>query len=797
MNNASDYNARRLETARRTKDQITRWACFVTAGSVAILALVLAAVADQRFLFGKPVRFGFFIVLCAIVIAGTARLILLLSRRSTLKEAALELETQDAQTGCVISTAAEYVSGEKKPDNDYEPEIVEALHRQAANKLVTIHDPYRTRFIKYAAAFGFVVLVLCLFLAIAPAPVTALQRVASPWSDASYTSFRVTPGTAEVPGGADQEVQCAFEGLPPKQPLLLWRTAGSTGWTSVVLSAGENTNSYTFKAVSNSVEYAFEANGAQSPTFTLKTFVPPKIASLKVKMQLPAYTARPPSVSDDPNLTVLRGSELEFQMNTTGDVVQSHWRGDQVDGGDFLSNSNSTWMYKMVARTNTFYRIELLDRTGHKGGNQSAYQLSVTADEPPKVVISQPGTDIRADPTNKVPIKIEATDDYGLAELKLVFHKLNSPEQTIVLPLNPTNRLEAKAETEIDLSKLELSDFDVVAYHAEACDNNTLDGPGIGKSPVYFIEITSREQPLSQCHGGSSTSVNLLTLEKQILGATVRASSTDEPKLDDIAAQQEKTRNYAELFKASPLFGEAPPEAMARFESAIANMDHAQQTLAVHDKPASMKAEEQALADLYQTARLLPEFESQCRGGNCKGLKVLLQAIEKQKKQTRDGTRAELARLLQELRKAQAGQKQLQGAYQSACKNPGNGQPNENASNSELAKQQEKLAAEAAALQKKLSELAGKDGRISHSQSATVGRARSAMVQAAQEVKSGKTTAAVNSGQNSVMELGNAIGALELLYKHEASTADVSDEEYPKQFESAVSEYFKRLSHQE
>ena len=363
---------------------------------------------------------------------------------------------------------------------------------------MTIHDPYRKRFIKYAAAFGVVALALCLFLAIAPAPVTALQRVAQPWSDASYTTFRVTPGTAEVPSGVDQEVLCAFEGLPPKKPQLLWRTPGSAAWNAVALSAGEKTNSYIFKSVSNSVEYAFEANGAQSPAFTLKTFAPPKIASLKVQIQLPAYTGRSPSVSDDPNLTVLRGSELEFQMNTSGDVVQSHWRGDKVDGGDFLSATNSSWKFKMSARTETHYWVDLLDRAGHKGGNQSAYQLSVTADEPPKVVISQPGTDIRANPTNKIPIKIEATDDYGLTDLKLVFNKLNSPEQTIVLPLNPTNRLETKAETEIDLSKLQLNDFDVVAYHAEARDNNTLDGPCIAKSPIYFIEITGRERPLSR-----------------------------------------------------------------------------------------------------------------------------------------------------------------------------------------------------------------------------------------------------------------------------------------------------------
>ncbi|MDB6057200.1 MAG: hypothetical protein JWO95_1044, partial [Verrucomicrobiales bacterium] len=683
MKNPSDNNASRLETQRRTKDQITRWAWLVTAGSVAVLALIIAAIADQRFLFGRPVRIGFFVVLCAIVLVGATRLLLLLRRRSTLKQVALELENQNPQTGCVISTVAEYISGEKKPNSEYEPEIVEALHQQAANNLQAINDPNRSRFIKYAAAALVVAVIFCLFLAIAPAPVTAIQRVAQPWSDASYTTFRVMPGTSEVAIGADQQVQCVFQGLAPRNPQLLWRVAGSTAWNVVVLNAGEKTNSYTFNAVSNSVEYAFAANGAESVTSTLKAFAPPKIASLNIKVQMPGYTGRAAYVSEDANVTVLRGSQLDFQMATSGDVVQVNRRGenpsDTAQQSTFVNASPNAWTHKTIATTNTDYSIDLLDRTGHKGGSDKPFHLLVTADDPPKVVISQPGTDIRADPTNKIPLTIEATDDYGLSDLKLVFNKLSSPEQTVVLPLNPTNRLETKTVTEIDLSKLQLADFDVVAYHAEARDNNTLDGPGVGKSPVYFIEITSREKPLSQCQGGgSSTSVNLLTMEKQVLGATVRANSTDATKLDDIAVQQDKTREYAEMFKASPLFGEAPPEAMTKFESAIENMGRAKQSLSAHDKTASMKAEEQALADLYQTAKLLPEFESQCRGGNCKGLKILLQAIEKEKKQKHDSTRTELAKLLQQLKQTKSEQKQLQSQYASACQNPGNGQPNPN-----------------------------------------------------------------------------------------------------------------------
>ena len=59
--------------------------------------------------------------------------------------------------------------------------------------------------------------------------------------------------------------------------------------------------------------------------------------------------------------------------------------------------------------------------------------------------------------------------------------------------LQPEHTGEVVATAELDLSAMDLKTYELVAYHAEATDNNTLDGPGTGKSPVYFIEITDEE----------------------------------------------------------------------------------------------------------------------------------------------------------------------------------------------------------------------------------------------------------------------------------------------------------------
>src|SRR5262249_42128562 len=146
--------------------------------------------------------------------------------------------------------------------------------------------------------------------------------------------------------------------------------------------------------------------------------------------------------------------------------------------------------------------VELADEKGHAGGNESAYHIKALPDAPPKVEIPDPGQDLRAEATNTVPVKISMTDDFGLREVRLVYHRLGGPEQIITAKRDSERNSQFTAE--IPLAALELKENELVAFHAEASDNNTLDGPGVGKSDVFFVEITNQEgggKPKSQAKG--------------------------------------------------------------------------------------------------------------------------------------------------------------------------------------------------------------------------------------------------------------------------------------------------------
>src|SRR5262245_6873012 len=136
MNKHSEYTGDRLESARRAKNRIRLLNCIIVV-CTAILAIILtAALIDYWWLLsfaGRCVSVALMTILAAIGIVRFGRLLL---RPLSAKQVALEMESHRPELGCVVSTAAEYLSGGRTPSEEYEPELVAALQEIAAKRLL-------------------------------------------------------------------------------------------------------------------------------------------------------------------------------------------------------------------------------------------------------------------------------------------------------------------------------------------------------------------------------------------------------------------------------------------------------------------------------------------------------------------------------------------------------------------------------------------------------------------------------------------------------------------------------------
>ena len=820
----------RLSQFCGTRDRAVR-RCWLLAICEAILLVTLAlALLDYWWVLPPVVRTTGALALAALAVLGVARLIGFYRRPTGLKKGALEVESKQPDLGCEISTSAEYLSGERQVVHEYEPELVAALEARAAQQLGTAPINYGSKLRLYGATLGVsLVCFLCLVIAV-PAMLTALQRTTIPFSKAHYTKVEVRPGDIEIPVGRDLDVTNIFSGRLPKNPRLHWQEAGAAQWQAVAL-----TNSLagiyrlTLTNIRCDTSYRVTGGDGASGIYRITTYVPPAVRDLTVMIRFPDYTGLKPAIQKSPDIAVVRASTAEIHLEPSVELASAKLRFSALPELTLTPETNGFWGGSFQVTKDTDYWIELVDKKGHHGENEKPYHIRALPDNPPKIEITEPAKDIRASNTNKVLVRMSVTDDFGVNEIKLVVNKLGDAQQVIAAKRDRTRDGEITATAELDLSALGLKEYELVAYHAEATDNNTLDGPGVGKSPVYFVEITNEEgKPcLSQ---GQGQKVNLLVIQKQIIAdSTALAPKAKAEEFDALSTRQRDAVEFGQLYLDALEGGGAPAPAVSEMRAALHDMTNGATRLQEKNRAEALPAEEGALAHMYQVLRLLPELENLPTAPRMANqqppaspkLKVVLEAIKQRKKE--DSTNQEIQEALDQAKDLARAQSALNSALRlpdsdsskasgSESRSPGTRQPETTQGDSqsptasqeapspsakEMAENQNRLSEEARRLAEKLRRMASRNSRLGHNAGNDASQAASKMAAAGQAMGQGNLGLAGQQAVEGEVALHGVIARLERLLKNQPEPSDIANEDFPKAYEALISEYLKKLSHAE
>ncbi len=834
QNDPAKLAAARLTDACRTRDRAARLRWTLAICEATVLAALVLALIDYWWMLSVAARSVGALLLAALALGGLARLIQLYRRPTGLKKGALEVEAQRPDLGCEISTAAEYLSGERRIIHEYEPELVAALETRAAQKLNTQPIDYRKKLRLYGAALAFSLLGLLALLVALPAMLTALHRTTIPLSRAHYTTVEVRPGDIEIPVGHNFEITNIFSGRLPKHPLLHWQPAESSQWQEVALTKpGAGTYTLMLSNISGDIYYRASGGDAVSQNYKITTYIPPAVKDLAVAISFPEYTGLPPVSQKSPDVTAVRASTLQLQLEPSVPLAGAKLRFSSLPELALAPGTHGTWTGNLQITKDAEYWIELTDKKGHRGANDKPFHIRALPDNPPKVEVAEPGQDIRSSNTNKVLVKLSVSDDFGVNEIKLVVNKLRGPQLVIPATRQAEHNGEITATAELDLSALGLNEYELVAYHAEATDNNTLDGPGVGKSPVYFVEITNEEgRPcLSQ---GRAQKVNLLVIQKQIIAdSTALAPKARADEFNALAARQRDATEFGQMYLDALERGAAPEPAVKEMQAAIHDMNSAVTSLQAKNRSEALPPEEGALAHLYQVLKLLPELENlptqppmagQQPPANPK-LRVVLEAIKQRKKE--ESNNQEIQEALNQARELA----RSQSALNSEMRHPGNNNSNGSAEDAtapgsnrgdqrepndasdhgasprpdasaapdaqQLAERENRLSEEAGHLAEMLQRLAGNNSRLGHNAGNNATRAASKMASAGKAMRQGQLGLAGEQGMEGEVALRGVIAQLERFLKNQPEPSDIAHEDYPKSYEALISEYLKKLSHAE
>jgi hypothetical protein len=353
---------------------------------------------------------------------------------------------------------------------------------------------------RWTALGGIATAVLAAALVAAPAPtLLAARRLLHPslTEPARIVRFAVEPGDAEVDAGSDLTVTARVEGTRDvphirfAAPGAAWAAAAMSG-----VSEARDARSYTFtfRKMDQDLAYQIAAAGRESDTWTVRVTEPPRVLGYRLTYVYPRYSGLPAEtrVAASGDVSALAGTEVTLDI----EVNDPESGGYLEIGGARLDLARASDSMGRVAsftvREPRRYRVHLTDRRGRDRFVSPEFAIEPVPDRPPALTVLHPARDIDLPEQMRVALAATAVDDYGLTQIVLQ-HQVGD-RAPVRETIARTSGREWTGTRDWDLSALDLVPGDVVTYHLEVFDNDTVSGPKGTRSDTYSIRFPTVDE---------------------------------------------------------------------------------------------------------------------------------------------------------------------------------------------------------------------------------------------------------------------------------------------------------------
>ena len=350
----------------------------------------------------------------------------------------------------------------------------------------------------------------------------------------------VQPGDTQIERGSDVNITAHVNGHFGAPVELYYRvgepdeTASTTKWQSLLMqktSTDVDRNGQvsdpsllyhvTLEKVSRPLQYYISVEAVVSKQYQLTISDEPVVTQFQYRLNYPAYTQLQPqtlpvNVGD---IQTLFGTEVVFTGESNRplkaaflvfegsadvplEVKETTVRQTSVQPLEAGQTQGTTQTARgaegaFVAQQSQKYHIRITDLDGFMNRDPINYTLTVFEDAVPDVSILAPARDAVLDNAMLVELKVEATDDYGIQELQLVYRVEVEAAEAVNLPLKRWGGAGAEVRRSVflaytwDVDQIGIFPGETLAYYVQALDNDAVSGPNVGKSPTYTLRFPS------------------------------------------------------------------------------------------------------------------------------------------------------------------------------------------------------------------------------------------------------------------------------------------------------------------
>ena len=635
----------------------------------------------------------------------------------TLRDVALNVERNHPDLEDRLVSAIEF--GDRESADPIEAHMLQRLLEDTVERVKGINfkatiDHSRTR--KYVGIAALVVVGCVILSLLFPTEIhTSLLRVLVPWEKTDpilTTRLAVEPGNARILRGKSLPIHVTVTGKSADKVVLTYRDIGAQHPPTSDVKENEQLPktmigmlqnpddkrgfAYEIFNIDADMEYYVVANEATSERYTVEVFEMPKVTEISIAYTYPDYTGLKPVVQTGTgDVRAVVGTQAEIRLTTNkaiqdaSIVISQEAVSDQqsdltvdLDSADSqmtISNGNTLTTIIDVLEDGS-YAIQLLCIDGFNNEIPIEYTIRAIPDAAPEVVIKEPGRDVKATKLDEVEIIAEATDDYGVAELKLMYRIGSDELRELVMEFSKEAvSPQPKAESQYAdgaytfyLEEFDVEPGDIISYYAHATDNNTRTGPGEASGDIYFIEIRPFNEDF---HEGESEGepgqpepnplLEVISSQKEIIRETskhVHAKPATVTQKYQVAVRstgekqtqlKDRTQRVVDEFSAA-MQGESAvtPEILMNLEDAIDNMGEASDNLKAVRPDAAIPPEQEALELLIKVSLEIPKILMQMRNSNpqlAENLELEMEELQNELENQQNELDAEMQEQTQEM----------------------------------------------------------------------------------------------------------------------------------------------------
>lgn len=366
-------------------------------------------------------------------------------------------------------------------------------------------------------------------------PLTAFERP-------PRTLITVRPGDLEIIKGEDATLQVHFAGDKPRRARIVRHptTEAPPQVEELVVDRADSV-AYTFPQVQHSFRYAIAVGSDRSPEYAVRVIDPPAVKRLRLHYQYPAYSQLPDRIEEEGgDIQGLPGTRVALEIAANKPLSKAALVLDDTLSIAAERDGATARVALQIERPGA-YHIALADHKGATNRDPIRYAIQVRQDQKPEVALVEPGRDSDLPESLKVLLKAEASDDFSVEQIALVYRINNGPQQRQTLPISPQR--EVLVSHIWDLSAASLLPEDRIYYHLEALDNNRVSGPQKGQSRQYVLRFPSLYElyaEADQAQGEQLSSLEELAAEGQAHQAYIEQVRRELLKSEELSWEQKK-----------------------------------------------------------------------------------------------------------------------------------------------------------------------------------------------------------------------------------------------------------------